>query len=138
MVLIFYTPDPSLILIVTYLSQFSLSMSVLFLHWDIYTWNVTIWTRRNLFFFSLFRVTPTQARGWIEAVATGPIPQPQQHRIQTTSVTYTTAHGNTGSLTHWARPGIEPTSWVLYRWATRITLTRTNLNYCFCNQQFPS
>ena len=30
------------------------------------------------------------------------------------SMTYTTAHGNTGSLTHWARPGIEPTSsWIL-------------------------
>ena len=27
---------------------------------------------------------------------------------------YTTAHSNTGSLTHWARPGIEPaTSWLL-------------------------
>ena len=27
---------------------------------------------------------------------------------------YTTAHSNTGSLTHWARPGIEPTfSWIL-------------------------
>ena len=25
------------------------------------------------------------------------------------SVTYTEAHGNVGSLTHWARPGIEPT-----------------------------
>ena len=30
------------------------------------------------------------------------------------SVTYTTAHGNAGSLTHSARPGIEPaTSWFL-------------------------
>ena len=30
------------------------------------------------------------------------------------SVTYTTAHSNAGSLTHWARPGIEPkTSWFL-------------------------
>ena len=28
------------------------------------------------------------------------IPQPQQHRIRAMSVTYTTAHGNTGSLTH--------------------------------------
>jgi len=28
--------------------------------------------------------------------------------------TYTTAHGNTGSLTHWARPGIKPaSSWTL-------------------------
>ena len=26
------------------------------------------------------------------------------------SVTYTAAHSNTGSLTHWAGPGIEPTS----------------------------
>ena len=39
------------------------------------------------------------------------------------SATYTTAHGNTGSLTHWARPGIEPTtSWFLVgfvnHWAT--------------------
>ena len=30
------------------------------------------------------------------------------------SVTYTTAHGNTGSLTHRVRPGIEPaTPWFL-------------------------
>ena len=31
-------------------------------------------------------------------------------------MTYTTAHSNTRSLTHWARPGIEPTtSWFLVR-----------------------
>ena len=42
------------------------------------------------------------------------MPQPQQRRIWVTSATYTTAHGNTGSTTHWARPGIEPTSsWIL-------------------------
>ena len=42
------------------------------------------------------------------------MPQPQQWQIQATSVTYTTDHGNTGSLTHWARPGIElTTSWFL-------------------------
>ena len=30
------------------------------------------------------------------------------------SVTYTTAHGNAGSLTHYVRPGIEPaSSWIL-------------------------
>ena len=48
----------------------------------------------------------------------GPIPQPRQYRIWATSATYTTACGNAGSLTHWARPGIEPAfiqtlSWVL-------------------------
>ena len=32
------------------------------------------------------------------------------------SATYTTAHGNTGSLTHWVRPGIKPlSSWMLVR-----------------------
>ena len=56
-----------------------------------------------LFYF--FKAAPmayggSQARGQIGAVA----------------VTYTTAHGNTGSLTHWARPGIEPaSSWILVR-----------------------
>ena len=40
--------------------------------------------------------------------------EPQQLGIRAASVTYTTAHGNAGSLTHGARPGIEPaTSWFL-------------------------
>ena len=42
------------------------------------------------------------------------MPESQQHQIQATSATYTRARGNTGSLTHWARPGMEPaTSWFL-------------------------
>ena len=37
-----------------------------------------------------------------------------RHQIWGVSATYTTAHGKTGSLTHWARPGIKPTSsWIL-------------------------
>ena len=40
--------------------------------------------------------------------------QPQQLRIRAMSVTYTTAHGNARSLTHWVRPGIQPaSSWIL-------------------------
>ena len=39
-----------------------------------------------------------------------PQPPPQQCQIQAASMTYTTAYGNTGSSTHWARPGIKPTS----------------------------
>ena len=43
-----------------------------------------------------------------------PKPQTQQEGIQALSATYTTAHGNAGSLTHRVRPGIEPTtSWIL-------------------------
>ena len=55
-----------------------------------------------------------------------PTPQPQQHRIWATSATYTTAHGNAGSSTHWARPRIEPaTSWMLVRFANHWPTTGT-------------
>ena len=52
-----------------------------------------------------------------------PTPGPQQHGIWAMSATYTTDHGNAGSLTHWAGPGIESaTSWFLVgflnQWAT--------------------
>ena len=43
-------------------------------------------------------------------VESEPIPQPQQRQIQAASVTYITARGITGSLTCWARPGIETAS----------------------------
>ena len=47
--------------------------------------------------------------------------------------TYTTAHGNAGSLAHWAKPEIEPTSsWILVGfvncWATKGTPQVTLLN----------
>ena len=42
------------------------------------------------------------------------MPQPQQHHIQAVSATHTTAFTNTGSLTGWVGPGIEPvSSWIL-------------------------
>ena len=52
--------------------------------------------------------------------------QSQQHQIQAASVTHAIACGNTGSLSHSARPGIEhASSWILVRlvgfltcWAT--------------------
>ena len=66
------------------------------------------------------------------------MPEPQQHGIQAESSNYTTAHGNTGSLTHWARPGIKPTtSWFLVRfvnhWATMGTPFLCFLYYYFFN-----
>ena len=78
------------------------------------TWNL-------LLFFSLFRTTPvtyrsSQARGQIGASA---LSQPQQHQSQVTSTTYTEAFNKAGSLTHWERPGIKPTSsWTLVRFLT--------------------
>ena len=55
--------------------------------------------------FAFSRAAPrayggSQARGPIGAVAAGPVPQPQQCGIQAMSATYTTGHGNAGSLTH--------------------------------------
>ena len=50
-----------------------------------------------------------------------PTPQPQQHRIQaaSASATYTTAHGDTGSLPHWGGLGIESaSSWILVGFIT--------------------
>ena len=42
----------------------------------------------------------SQARGLIGAVAAQRTPEPQQRGIRVVSAAYTTAHGNTGSLTH--------------------------------------
>ena len=51
-----------------------------------------------------------------------PTPQPRRQQSWASSVTYTAAHSNDVSLTHWVRPGIKPTSsWILVRfgnWAT--------------------
>ena len=69
--------------------------------------------------FYPFRAAPTahggsQARGSNQNHSCPPLPGPQQHRIWAVPAIYTTAPGSAGSLTHWARPGIEPaTSWLL-------------------------
>ena len=68
-----------------------------------------------VFFFFLFSLaTPVAYRGSQarsnQSYSHQPMPEPQQHGIRAASATYTTAHGNAGFLTHWARPGMEPTS----------------------------
>ena len=51
--------------------------------------------------------------GWSWHCSCGPTAKPQQLGIQVASATYTTAHNNAWSLTHWERPGIESTSsWI--------------------------
>ena len=67
-----------------------------------------------LFWVLHFRAAPEaygsfQSRGWIGAAAAS-----QAMRGGATSANYTTVRDNDGSLTHWARPGIEPmSSWIL-------------------------
>jgi len=83
----------------------------------------------SLFFFFLsfvlFRATPvayggSQARGLIRAVAAG-LHKRHSNIIRAPSATYTTAHSNAGSLTHWARQGIEPsTLWFLVRFVSAV------------------
>ena len=52
------------------------------------------------------------AGGWVRATAAG-LHHSHSHshrQIQAASATYTTAHGNARSPTHWSRPGIKPAS----------------------------
>ena len=85
------------------------------------------------FFFGLFcllKATPMayggcQARGPIRAVATGHS-HSHSHAGSESSATYTIAHGNTRSLTHWTKPGMEPkSSWMLVRFANHWAMTGT-------------
>ena len=67
-----------------------------------------------VFFSFLSFLGPHLQWGLKQSCTCWPAPQPQQCGSQATSVTYTTAHGNGGSLTHWARLGIKPaSSWIL-------------------------
>ena len=92
---------------------FHLSLTFIFIHYLWYEYFVeevsyccNAW-RETLFcflFFLFFRAVPvtyrgSQARGWIAAVAAG-LHHRQQCQILAMSATYTTGHGNTGSLTH--------------------------------------
>ena len=68
---------------------------------------------RCIYLFWSFGAAPmahegSQARGRTKSCGCQPTPQPQQRQIWNVSATHTTAHGNAGSLTDWARPGIEP------------------------------
>ena len=52
--------------------------------------------------------------------------QPEQCGIRATSATYSTAHSNARSLTHWARPGLEPmSSWMLVGFSNRWAMMGT-------------
>ena len=66
-----------------------------------------------------------------------PTPEPQQRGIGAASATYTTAHGNAGSSTHWTRLGIEPeTSWFLVGFINHWAMTGTPIILCFRLYQY--
>ena len=87
-----------------------------------------------MFFIYLFvfpRAAPeayghSQAKGLIGSCSHQAYTRAIAMRIRATSATYTTAHGNTESLTHWARAGIEPsTSWFLVGFVNPCATTGT-------------
>ena len=79
-----------------------------------------------LFFFFFFFWFSGRHPGHMEIPRLGVLRSysrwPQQCQIWAASATYTTASGNDGSLTHWARrPGMEPTtSWFLVRFLSTV------------------
>ena len=77
----------------------------------------------------------SQTRGQNRSYSGQPTPQPQQCKIQAESATYTTGHGNAGSLTHWAAPGIKPaSSWTFVnRWSTKETPQWRKCLHFICN-----
>ena len=83
------------------------------------SWVIIIFASFFLIYFCvcLFKAAPvaygsSQARGWIRATAASLYHSPKMDPsgIRAMSVTYNTAHGNARSLTHWAKPGMEPES----------------------------
>ena len=97
-------------------------------------WKIPHQANVEIFFCCLFAISwaalmaygGSQARGPSGAVATGLGHSHSNAGIKAESATHTTAHGNTGSLTHWARPGIEPaTSWFLVGFVNHCATTGT-------------
>ena len=89
-----------------------------------------MWIRAGVFLFVfcfcgflLLRAAPgahggSQAMGRIRAAATS-LHHSHSNSDLSMSPTYTTAHGNDGSLTHWAKLGVKPTSsWILVRFVS--------------------
>ena len=76
----------------------------------------------------------SQARGLIDRrYSCWPTPQPQQHQICAVSLTYTRLHSNAGSLTHWVRSGIKPTtSWFLVGFLSTVPWWDHLFLFVFC------
>ena len=94
--------------------HFSGHVSATWLHRVLYSARFTL----NFYFISHFGATPmtyesSQVRARIGAIAAG-LCHSHSNTGSEPYLTYTTAHGNARSLTHWAGPGIKPpASWIL-------------------------
>ena len=71
-----------------------------------------------------------RARGWIRAATASLLHSNTGSELM--SATYTAAHGNARSSTHWVRLGIEPiSSWILLEFITHWATMRTpSIQFC--------
>ena len=85
----------------------------------------------------LFRAAPAayggfQPTGWIGATAACLCHSHNNVGSKLRLRPTTTAHGNTRSLTHWARPGIKPaSSWILVRFISAVPHRELWKDQCF-------
>ena len=88
---------------------------------------------------TLVAYVSSQARGSNQSCSCRPTSQPHQRGIRATSATYTSAHSNARSLTHWVRPGIKPaSSWIPVRSATHWATSGTPMASLFTCPGQPS
>ena len=106
--------------------------------YDLYSFSFFLFLSFCHFFGHSRGIWRLPGEGSTRSCSRRPTPEPQQRGIRAASATYTTAHGNAGSLTHWARAGTEPaTSWFLVRFFNHCTTTGTPQNIFFWGGGFP-
>ena len=94
---------------------------------------MALWETLFLFLFCflephLVAYGSPHARGWIRAADASLLHSHMQCQIRATSVVYVIAHGNSESITHWARPGVEPAySWILVSFLTSESQRNTSV-----------
>ena len=98
-----------------------------------------LWVFFCFCFFFPFRAVPWHMEvtrlGSNQSYSCWPSPQAQQRQIWGASETYTSAHSNAGSPTHWTKPGIKPTSlWILVRFFS--TVSQWKLHGFFTDTRF--
>ena len=86
-----------------------------------------IWINYSIFYGHTCDIWRFPCYGSKRNCSCQPMPQPWQCWIWASSSTHAASCSNAGFLTHWVRPGIEPTSW----WTLRQVLDPLNYNRNF-------
>ena len=99
--------------------------------YDIIKYNFTFFSLSFLGLRAWHLEVPRLGSNW--SYSCWPIPQPWQRQIRAMSATYTTAHSNARSLTHWTRPGMEPaSSWIRVGFVSTEPWRELQIQLYFC------